>query len=357
MNRRIGLPLLIAVAALSAATGLRAQFNYRSFTTIDEVTFNGDARKMSDRIRLVPADLAKRGSVWFNTKQPIADGFESTFTFQISEPGSREPWKPGADGLAFVMQNSSVYEGGVGGGIGYEGIANSLAVEFDTYDNNPDSNPEPNGNHVSVQSRGKAPNSADHRTSLGWTSAIPDLKKGDRHTARVRYLPGTLTVFLDDLDHPILTVPIRLDTLLSLDAGKCWIGFTAATGGSWANFDLFSLDCSVIMNVRNIYFDYDRATLKPASFPELGRLIAILKADPKLSVEIRGHTDDHGGDEYNQKLSKGRADAVRAYLIRNGIAGSRVTANGYGAGTPIATNETEAGRAENRRVEARLFKE
>ncbi|MEO5931192.1 MAG: OmpA family protein [Candidatus Kapaibacterium sp.] len=349
--------ILTALFLFAIPAMLPAQFNYRSFATIDDVTFNGDARKMTDRIRLVPADVSKRGSVWFNTKQRIIDGFESTFSFEITEPGSRQPWKPGADGFAFVLQNSSVYEGGLGGGIGYEGIANSLAVEFDTYDNNPDGNPEPNDNHISVQSRGLAPNSADHRTSLGWTTKIADLKNGSRHLARVRYNPGTLTIFLDDLANPVLTVNVRLDSLLSLSDGKCWIGFTAATGGSWANFDLFNLDCSVIMNARNIFFDYDKATLKPNSFPELKKLIGMMKADPALKVEIRGHTDNQGNDDYNTRLSGNRARSVQEYLIRNGIDAGRVAARGYGAGTPIATNATEEGRGRNRRVEARFYKE
>jgi outer membrane protein OmpA-like peptidoglycan-associated protein len=349
--------LLFVLIALFISSSLPAQFNYRNVASIDDLTLNGDARKLQERIRLVPAEFSRRGSVWFNAKQRIVDGFESTFSFQITEPGSNPPWVPGADGLAFVIQNSSVYEGGAGGGIGYQGIRNSLAVEFDTYDNNPDGNPEPNGNHISVHSRGLEPNDADHRGSLGWSTRIADLKDGTRHTARVRYLPGTLEVYLDDLEHPAVTVAIRLDTLLQLDDGRCWMGFTAATGGSWANFDLFSLNSEVILNIRNIYFDYDRSILKPASYPELRKLAQVLKEDPELKAEIRGHTDSHGGEEYNQRLSQSRADAVVRYLVKLGITPQRLVSHGYGADTPIATNETDEGRAENRRVEARLFKE
>ncbi len=354
---RINLLLPCLFALLAVSPPLRAQFNYRTFSSLTDVTLNGAAQNMGDRIRIVPAERSRTGSVWFNTKQRIIDGFESTFSFMISSPGSQSPWIPGADGLAFVIQNSSVYEGGVGGGIGYEGIRNSLAVEFDTYDNNPDNNPEPNGNHISVHSQGRAPNSADHRTSLGWTSSIPDLKAGARHTARVRYTPGTLEVYLDDLSNPLLRLPIRLDTLLQLDMGACWMGFTAATGGSWANFDLFSLNSEVILNVQNIFFDYDKAVLKPASASELRKLIGILEADPGLMVEIRGHTDNQGGDAYNDGLSQRRAESVREHLIRKGIAARRVLARGYGARMPIGDNTTDAGRAQNRRVEARLFKE
>lgn len=355
MHRTFFLMLAIALSLISLP--LRAQFNYRSFSSIDDITFNGSAKKLEDRIRLVPAAYFQGGSVWFNTKQRVADGFESTFTFQVSEPGSNPPWVPGADGMAFVLQNSSVYEGSLGGGIGYGDIANSLAVEFDTYDNNPDNNPEPNGNHISVQSRGLEPNSPDQSASLGWTTDIADMKDGNRHTARVRYIPGRLEVYFDDLSRPVITIPIRLDTLLHLDDGKCWMGFTAATGGSWANFDLFSLNSEVILNIPNIFFDFDKATLKKESFTELGKLIGVLRDDPDLHLEIRGHTDNHGTDEYNIRLSQSRAESVRSYLIAHGIAERRILAHGYGAALPIDDNATDAGRARNRRVEARLFKE
>ncbi len=357
MTSRIAPRLPVLLLLLLIPLGASAQFNYRDFTSAAGVTLNGAARKMRDRIRIVPAKVSQTGSVWFNSKQRVADGFELTFSFSITAPGSRSPRVPGADGLAFVLQNSSVYEGGVGGGIGYQGIRNSLAVEFDTYDNNPDSNPEPNGNHISVHSRGMEPNSADHRTSRGWTSALPDLKAGGRHTAKVRYVPGTLEVYLDDLTSPVLTVALRLDTLMTLDNGTCWMGFTAATGGSWANFDLFNLNSEVVLNVRDIFFDYDKAILKPESFPELKKLATLLKNDPSLLLEIRGHTDNQGTPAYNRALSQNRAQAVRNYLVGEGVAKKRVVARGYGADMPIADNAAETGRAQNRRVEARLYKE
>lgn len=347
------LPALLLLLAPAAAS---AQFNHRDFTSAADVTLNGAARKMKDRIRIVPAQISKTGSVWFKSRQRVSDGFESTFSFSVTAPGSRSPRAPGADGLAFVLQNSSAQEGGVGGGIGYEGIRNSLAVEFDTYDNSPESNPEPNGNHISVHSRGMEPNSADHRTSLGWTGTIPELKAGGRHTAKVRYVPGILEVYLDDLARPVLTVPLRLDTLMALENGTCWMGFTAATGGSWANFDLFKPNTDVALNAENIFFDHDKATLNPASFPELKKLAAILKDDPSLHLEIRGHTDNRGMPGYNRALSRKRAEAVRNYLLRRGIAKKRLLARGYGADVPAADNADRAGRAQNRRVETRLYK-
>ncbi|HET6512659.1 MAG TPA: OmpA family protein, partial [Candidatus Kapabacteria bacterium] len=222
-------------------------------------------------------------------------------------------------------------------------------------DNTPWEFPEPNANHVSVQSQGTAANLAMHSKSMGWTSNIPDLKAGASHTVRVLYIPGTLNVFVDDLQRPVLTVPVRIDSLLSLDEGKCWIGFTSATGGGWANFDLFSIESAVTINIRNILFDYDKATLQKGSTGALDTLAMVLQKDQTLNAEIEGHTDNKGSHEYNMKLSHERAATARAYLVKRGIAGSRLRSRGFGATVPVATNGTDEGRAENRRVVAKLF--
>jgi outer membrane protein OmpA-like peptidoglycan-associated protein len=348
-------PFLLGVVILTATAS--AQFNHRSFTSIRDVQLNGNAHEAEGRIRLVSAAENSVGSAWFTNKQRVVDGFETTFSFQITSPGSNEGFPAGADGLAFVLQNSSIYEGGAGGGIGYHGIMNSLAVEFDTYDNNPDGNPEPNDNHISIHTQGRGENSADQSASLGATTNIPNLKIGKVHTEMIRYNPGRLEVFLDDMARPVLAIGLRIDTLLGLDDGRCWIGFTAATGQSWANFDIISLKNEVLLNIRNIFFDTNKSILKSESFPELRKLVDVLNKDQQVKVEIRGHTDNRGGDDHNLKLSNDRAGAVREYLVQNGIAASRVTARGFGAGSPIASNESDDGRAQNRRVEARLFSE
>lgn len=100
-----------------------------------------------------------------------------------------------------------------------------------------------------------------------------------------------------------------------------------------------------------VFFDFDKAELQRSSFPELDRAVALMKANPTLEVEIAGYTDDKGSDSYNMDLSQRRANAVRDYIVRQGVPANRITARGYGEVSPIATNATEEGRAENRRVE------
>ena len=107
--------------------------------------------------------------------------------------------------------------------------------------------------------------------------------------------------------------------------------------------------------LRNIFFDFDKATLRPESTAELERLIKLLTDLPNLKIEISGHTDDKGSDEYNKKLSERRAETVVNYLIEKGIASSRLQFAGYGEERPIDTNETDEGRQQNRRTEFEII--
>ena len=98
-------------------------------------------------------------------------------------------------------------------------------------------------------------------------------------------------------------------------------------------------------------FDFDKATLKPDGKRMVGEAVRVMNAEAGLRVSVEGHTDSMGTDAYNQRLSERRAAAVRDYMIAQGIASERITTKGWGESKPVATNETDAGRAENRRVE------
>jgi OOP family OmpA-OmpF porin len=103
---------------------------------------------------------------------------------------------------------------------------------------------------------------------------------------------------------------------------------------------------------RNIYFDTDKSTIKPESEPILDEAAAFMKANPGMKMEIQGHADIRGSAAYNMKLSKARALAVKAYLVKKeGISNDRLTTKGYGFTRPAAPNDTAEGWAKNRRVE------
>jgi len=114
------------------------------------------------------------------------------------------------------------------------------------------------------------------------------------------------------------------------------------------------IEKGAVLVLNNIFFDFNSAELKEESKPELDRLVNFLKKNPKLRITLAGHTDIVGTEEYNQKLSERRAKAVADYLIRKGINPSRINVVGYGSKKPIAPNDTEEGRAKNRRVEVIL---
>jgi outer membrane protein OmpA-like peptidoglycan-associated protein len=109
--------------------------------------------------------------------------------------------------------------------------------------------------------------------------------------------------------------------------------------------------------LRNIYFDFNKATLKPESYRELNNLKKIMDQNPWYKVEIAGHTDAIGSAQFNMELSQKRAQAVVNYLVKQGINPGRLIAKGYGETQPLASNDDELeGRELNRRVEFKIIK-
>ncbi len=102
---------------------------------------------------------------------------------------------------------------------------------------------------------------------------------------------------------------------------------------------------------RSVFFATNGTTVLAKSFPALNEAVALMKQYPHVAINIEGHTDITGNDKINKPLSQKRAEAVKAYLVKQGIEESRLTATGYGSDKPIADNKTVKGRAENRRVE------
>lgn len=106
--------------------------------------------------------------------------------------------------------------------------------------------------------------------------------------------------------------------------------------------------------IKNLEFDFNKASIRSTSFATLDK-VADLIVSKNLSLKLAGHTDSKGSDAYNMKLSKDRAESVKAYLVSKGANASRIEATGYGETQPIDTNATEKGRQNNRRVEFTLF--
>lgn len=109
--------------------------------------------------------------------------------------------------------------------------------------------------------------------------------------------------------------------------------------------------------LKNVLFDFGKATLRKESFVTLNDLIEYLKLKPSMIIEIGGHTDNVGTPEANLKLSQERAETVRNYIIAKGVSAQRITAKGYGQTVPVADNSNDDGRQKNRRTEVRIIKE
>jgi outer membrane protein OmpA-like peptidoglycan-associated protein len=107
----------------------------------------------------------------------------------------------------------------------------------------------------------------------------------------------------------------------------------------------------LIVNLSDVLFDTGSSNLKTGTREKLAKVAGILLSHPGLKLQVEGHTDSVGSAEYNQRLSDNRANSVRMYLVEQGIASNNVTTAGFGETMPVASNDTAAGRQQNRRVE------
>ena len=160
----------------------------------------------------------------------------------------------------------------------------------------------------------------------GWTIEQEDIDGGHFY-AHYDKVGRNIWAYVDRYEHPSFTVT---------DVGA---GLKAA----------LAKGCKVA--VYGVNFDFNKATLRPDAEPVLHQVLALFTDNPDLSVEIGGHTDDVGSAEYNQTLSEKRAAAVKDWLVRNGVAASRLSSKGYGESQPLVPNNSDANRARNRRVE------
>ncbi len=119
---------------------------------------------------------------------------------------------------------------------------------------------------------------------------------------------------------------------------------------------LVPIEVGRTVRLNNLFFDTGKSELRPESGPELDRLVTTLNEAPKMVVEVRGHTDNTGSNEINAKLSQDRAEAVREYFVSKGIEPDRIASKGFGESKPVATNDTDEGRQQNRRVEFVIVK-
>ena len=141
-----------------------------------------------------------------------------------------------------------------------------------------------------------------------------------------------------------VVAPIRMMVPSSTCGRKasCW-----ALLNRWIS----SINNRVCWLIENVYFDFDKSNIKSEFIPILVEVADVMKQNPGLTVRVEGHTDSLGTMEYNEKLSEKRAMAAKQYLLDQGISKDRISTASFGHSMPAATNDTEWGRAENRRDE------
>lgn len=119
---------------------------------------------------------------------------------------------------------------------------------------------------------------------------------------------------------------------------------------------LVPIEIGAVVRLNNVFFDFDKWDLRPESYMELDRVVALLRDNPAIEIEMSAHTDSRGADDYNFKLSDNRARSVMDYILSKGVATKRIASKGYGETKPVAPNDTDDNRQLNRRVEFTITK-
>jgi hypothetical protein len=207
-----------------------------------DVSLVGDAAFLPDRVRLTPAARMRAGAIWHMQKQHVAGGFETEFRFQFTRQGGLGP---GADGMAFVLQNSgpdALAGNGQAGGFaisaerygGAEGIPQSIAVFLDTFHNSDQS--DPSDNYIGVFTHGRSRKQRWPPPRLAIARKMPvRMKDGRPHNVRILYEDAVMTIALDGVQ--VLRTIVDLKSVTD-PQGDAWIGFTASTGNGFENHDL-----------------------------------------------------------------------------------------------------------------------
>jgi len=232
---------------LTVATPASAAIRFEDFASTPGLSFVGDATVVDARLRLTQSKGDQSGAVWYVQKQAVASGFETTFEFQLTKQGGLGH---GADGFAFVVQNSGPDAlGGRGSAGGFavedpnyqrrgDAIPWSIAVFFDTYRNRDEG--DPSNNYVAFCTYGRPSDSRWPATRLAFIRKLPiDLKDRKAHTARILFQPPVLSVFVDQSSAPVLEATVDFSIVVD-SRGSAWVGFTASTGGGYENHDILN---------------------------------------------------------------------------------------------------------------------
>jgi Legume lectin domain/PEP-CTERM motif len=288
--------------ACSAAFGTSAHadnFNYPNFSNTAGLTFAGNAGTAvtgdGTVLRIIPAAGNQAGAAYSTTSTTLGTGatFSTQFSFRFTQPGGVDP----ADGITFVLAASPSGLGTAGYGMGYQGVANSVAIEFDTYNNGNANSLGPfpqepdSSNHVAIDLNGALTNANPTNvygiSSCGFPSGTPSqssnavagcMSNGDLWTATITYDGSLLNVVLSDpaegsIFNAITNLPIDIASYLG--GNTAYVGFTGSSGAGWENEDITSWRFA------------DTATLPPAGVPEPATWATMLLGFAGIGMAVR----------------------------------------------------------------------
>lgn len=213
---------IVLLSLLFASTALAQSFNYTDFSTTTGLTLNGMATQAGTALSVAPAGLRNGGSAYFATPVAVDQGFDTTFTFQISNVSG-----VGGSGLAFVIHNdprADMHLGDPAWAMGYAefagnpgaAVTESLVLELDMFQDG--NKMDPSSSHLSLHTNGSLANNAEETYSLGFYNTPTDMSDGLVHSVRIVYIPGTLEIYYDNSASPVISVP-----------------YSFSTGGTWTN--------------------------------------------------------------------------------------------------------------------------
>jgi hypothetical protein len=231
--------LLAATAFVCTQAGAAVVINYPDFSSTAGLTLNGAAAQAGNALRVTPATFSQGGSVFSTTTVSLASNasFSTYFQFRFTGAGGAcDGQGCGADGLVFVVQTQANNVGGIGGGIGYQGIGNSLGIEFDTWNNGSGDNNS--SNHVGIDVNGSV-------SSLALAEVTEaDMNGGDIWNAWIDYDGGSnlIEVRLTRSAARPAAALLSFTRNIAADLGStnAFVGFTSGTGAAFANHDVLN---------------------------------------------------------------------------------------------------------------------
>lgn len=245
----LGLAVLSGlIMSLSAADAAAAPFTYNGFASTVGLTINGNATTAvtgdGTVLRLTPAAVGQGGSAFTTSQISLGVGaeFSTFFQFRFTNPGGISP----ADGIAFVLQTVNNNVGGLGGGLGYLGIPNSVGIEFDTFPNGGGAN-DPNGNHVAVDTGGAfngtatIVNGQSNCTNVATVTGMPNcMANGSLWSVWIDYDQFNLYIALAENStiRPANLIVQPINIAAAIGSTSAYIGFTGATGAGFENQDI-----------------------------------------------------------------------------------------------------------------------